>query len=66
MQIETGIHKQFYSNRLQIKQPEREADNHRHISKMKDKPAVTVVSVRIAVAVVDSCAVTLFGKGDVR
>ena len=55
MQIETGIHRQFYSNGLRIKQPGREADNHRHSSKMKDKPAVTAVTVRIGV-VSDSCA----------
>jgi len=66
MQIGTGIHKQFYSNGLQIKQPGRETDNHRHSCKMKDKPAVTIVTVRIAVVVSDSCAVTLFIKGDVR
>jgi len=63
MQIETGIHKQFYSNGLQIKQPGRETDNHRHSYNMKDKPAVTAVSVCLAVAVVDSCVVTLFRKG---
>jgi hypothetical protein len=55
MQIETGIHKQFYSNGLRIKQPGREADIHRHSSKMKDKPAVTAVAVRTGV-VSDSCA----------
>ena len=65
MQIETGIQKQFYSNVLRIKQPGREADNHqRHSPKMKEEPAVTAVTVRIAVVVRDSCA--FISKRDVR
>ena len=67
MQIETGIHKQFYSNGLRIKQPGREAENHqRHIPKMKDEPAVATLTVHIAAVVRDSCAFTFFSKGNVR
>jgi len=62
MQIETGIHNQFYSNGLQIKQPGRDTDNYRHSCKMEDKPVVTAVTVRIVVAVVDSCVVTLLKR----
>ena len=49
MQIETGIHKQFYSIGPGIKQSGRVADNHQQPSrKMNDEPAVTAVTVRIA------------------
>jgi len=59
LQIETGIHKQFYSIGLGIKQQEREADNHQQPSpKVNDEPAVTAVTVRIAALVRDSCALT--------
>ena len=59
MQIETGIHKQFYSIGLGIKRQGREADNHQQPSpKMNDESAVTAVTVRIAELVRDSCALT--------
>jgi len=59
LQIETGIHKQFYSICLGIKQQGREDDNHQQPSpKMNDEPAVTAVTVRIAAVVRDSCALT--------
>jgi len=57
MQIETGIHKEFYSIGLGIKQQGLEADNHQQPSrKMNDEPAVTAVTVCIAAVVMDSCA----------
>jgi hypothetical protein len=41
----------------EIKRPGREADNHQQTShKMKDEPAVTAVTLRIAAVVRDSCA----------
>jgi hypothetical protein len=56
MQIETGIHKQFYSVGLGIKRPGREDENHQQPSgKMNDEPAVTAVTIRIAAVVTDSC-----------
>ena len=50
---------------LGLKQPGREADNHRHSSKMKDKPAVTAVTVRICV-VSEGCAFKFCSNGDVK
>jgi len=59
MQIETGIHKQFYSIGLGIRRQGREAEIHQKPSpKMNDEPAVTAVTVRIAAVVRDSCALT--------
>ena len=59
MQIEIGIHQQFYWIGQGIKQPVLEGDNHQQPNpKMNGEPAVTSVTVRIA-AVRDSCAVIL-------
>jgi len=59
--IETAIHKQFYSIGLEIKRQGREADNDEQPShKMNAEPAVTVVTVRIAAVVGDSCALTFY------
>ena len=54
------FHQKFYSIGQGINQAGLEADNHQQPSpKMNDKPAVTAVTVRIAV-VRDSCAVILW------
>ena len=67
MQIETGIHKQFYSIGPGIKQSGRVADNHQQPSrKMKDEPAVTAVTVRIAPVVGTVVLSYSVSKGDVR
>jgi hypothetical protein len=59
MQIETGIHNQFFSIGTVVKQPGREADIHqRHSPKMKNQPVVAAITVRIASVVTDRCAVT--------
>jgi hypothetical protein len=62
MQIETGIHKQFYSVGPVIKQRGRVADKQQQQSpKMKDEPAVTTVTVYIAAVFRDSCDVRYSG-----
>jgi len=59
MQIETGIHKHFYSIGPGDKQLWREVDKHqRHSRKMEVEPAVAVLTVRIAAVLTDSCAYT--------
>jgi len=59
LQIETGIHKQFYSIGLGLKRQGREAENYQQLSpKMNDESAVADFTVRIAAAVKDSCALT--------
>jgi len=58
MQIETGIHKQFNSIGLGVKQSGRVADNQqRQGPKMKDELAVTALNVHTAAVVRDSCDV---------
>jgi hypothetical protein len=59
MEIETGIHQEFYSIGFEKKQPLREADNNQRPSpKTKDELSVTALTVRIAFVVSDSCAFT--------
>jgi len=48
-------HTVFCSIGTGVKEPEREAAHHRHSPKMKDKPAVTAVTVHYAVVVTDIC-----------
>ena len=59
MQIETGIHKHFYSIGPGYKKLGREADNHqRHSPQMEVEPAVTALTVRVAAVLTESCAFT--------
>jgi len=51
-------HTVFCSKDTVVKKPECEAVLLRPSAKMKDKPAVTAVTVRIAAVVRDGCAIT--------